>query len=71
MKYDYSKLTGLIIEKFKTRCNFADAMNMKKSSISMKLNNRAGFSQEEIIRAMELLEIPPCELDQYFFKQKI
>ncbi len=71
MKYDYSKLTGLIVEKFRTRYKFADAMNMKHSSISLKLNNQVGFSQEEIIKAMELLQIPPCELDQYFFKQKI
>ena len=71
MKYDYSKLTGLIVEKFRTRYKFAYAMNMKHSSISLKLNNQVGFSQEEIIKAMELLQIPPCELDQYFFKQKI
>ena len=71
MHYDYSKLIGKIVEKFNTRKNFATAMNMSITSASAKLNGKTQFRQDEIVRAVELLEIPAEEVKSYFFTLKV
>ena len=70
MGYDYSKLEGRIVEKFRTREKFAKALGITNKSISEKLNNKTIWKQPEISKAMELLSIPGDELESYFFKKK-
>ena len=70
MVYDYSKLEGRIVEKFRTRESFAKALGVTNKSISEKLNNKTIWKQPEISKAMELLSIPGDELESYFFKKK-
>ena len=60
MKYDYSKLIGKIAEYYKTR-----------RALSVKLNNKASFSQDEIEKACILLHIADIEIPLYFFTKKV
>lgn len=65
--YDYSKLNGRIVEIFGTQGKFSEAMELSERSISLKLNNRVPFSQNDIKKSAELLNIPIGEISDYFF----
>lgn len=67
MTYDYSELMGAIKAKFKTRSSFAVAMGMGESTLSLKLNNKAEWTQDEMKLAMDLLGKPYTEIPIYFF----
>lgn len=71
MSNDYSKLLGRITEKFGTQANFSQAMRLSERSISLKLNNKVSWKDEEIARAVELLEIDFNEIPLYFFKHEV
>ena len=66
MSFKYAKLSGRIKEKFKTQERFAEAMNMSPRSISLKLNNKREWKQNEIDKACELLEIQTSEIGEFF-----
>lgn len=66
MSFKYAKLSGRIKEKFKTQERFAEAMNMSPRSISLKLNNKREWKQNEIDKACELLEIQTSEIGKFF-----
>lgn len=68
--FDYSKLKGKIIEKFKTQGNFAAANQLSDRSMSLKLNNGIGLSQEEILKWCKLLDIEISDIPVYFFHVK-
>ena len=65
MSFKYAKLSGRIKEKFKTQERFAEAMNMSPRSISLKLNNKREWKQNEIDKACELLEIQTSEIGEF------
>lgn len=67
MVFNYSKLRGKIREVFKNEAKFAEAMGFSSATISAKLNNRLQFSQNEMNKACELLEIDKKEITVYFF----
>jgi len=69
--FDYSKLRGRIREIFKTESAFGRAMNLSHNTTSKKLNGRIQFTQNEIDRAIVLLEIPDDEISTYFFTLKV
>lgn len=69
--FNYSKLKGRIIEKFETQGKFADVNQLSDRSMSLKLNNGIGLSQEEILRWCELLDIDIAEIPQFFFNRKV
>lgn len=71
MSYDYSKLLGKIVEKFGKRSAFAKALNVSEHTLSMKLNSKISFKQEEIINACRLLGIDFEEIPAYFFVLKV
>ena len=71
MDYDYSKLTGKIKEIFGRQVAFAEAMGMGESTLSLKLNNRAEWSQAEMSKAMDLLLIDPADVRLYFFTHRV
>lgn len=66
--YDYSKLQGRIIEICKTKANFAKLMNLSERTISLKLNNKIYFKQNEIMKALGILELDINDIQIYFFK---
>ncbi len=67
MCFNYSALNGKIIEVYKTRANFAKALDLSERSLSLKLNNKVGWKQKEIAKAIELLKIDESEILLYFF----
>lgn len=67
MGYDYSKLNGKIVEVFGTRGNFAKQMGLSERTISLKLNNKVFWKQNEIQKAINLLNIQIKEMQDYFF----
>lgn len=71
MSYDYSKLKGKIKEKYETRDRFAKALGIGLSTLSLKLNNKAEWSQEEMRITLQLLGETPDSIDAYFFAHDI
>jgi hypothetical protein len=69
--FDYSKLRGRIREKFKTESAFGTAIGLSHNSLSKKLNGKIMFVQNEIDKAIVLLEIPDAEISTYFFTEKV
>lgn len=67
MPYNYSKLLGLITEKFGTQLKFAEAVGLSERSVSLKLNSKTGWKQSEIERACALLGLTTKDISAYFF----
>lgn len=70
MAFDYSKLRGRIVEKFDTQGAFAKAIGLSQRSLSLKLQGKLFFRQDEIERAINLLCIKKEDIDKYFFCSK-
>jgi len=68
--FDYSKLRGKIKEVFGTQAAFAAEVPMSTVSLSEKLNNKVQFSQKEIDKACDRLQIAKEEIPIYFFTPK-
>ena len=71
MDFNYDKLKGKIVERFGTQGNFAKALGVSERTLSLKLNNKIFFSQDEISKISNLLDIELEEIQDYFFKQKV
>ena len=69
--FDYSKLRGRIIEKCGSIEKFADAVGVSMTTMSLKLNNKAGISREDIITWAKILDIDISEYGVYFFTLKV
>ena len=67
MAYNYSKLIGRIVEKYGDRRAFAHVIGMSEASLSLRLNNKVPLKQSDIELMRESLEIPPEEINVYFF----
>lgn len=71
MVKDFSKLSGRIVEKFVTQSNFAVAMGLSERSISLKLNGKVNWKDDEIEKAITLLELNVEDIPVYFFTRKV
>lgn len=71
MAYDYSKLSGKIVEKFGTQLNFAKAMGLSERTISLKLNNQVTWKNTEISEAVGILGLKVEDIPEYFFVTKV
>lgn len=71
MSFDYSKLLGKIIEVYGTRAAFGDAMGWSNTTTTARLNNKAQWTQGEINRASDLLNIEDRDISTYFFTPKV
>lgn len=65
--YDYSKLCGRIIEICGTQSSFAKKMDLSERTISLKLNNKLPWKQNEMFRAIKVLELQISDIQHYFF----
>ena len=70
MQFDYSKLLGRLKERRMTQDDLARAIEINATTLSLKLNNRAFFSQIEIAKICALLEICNDDIGLYFFCPK-
>ena len=71
MAFDYSKLRGRIVEKYGSQTVFAKEFGISENSFSLKINNKSKFSSDDIVKAVELLDIPKSEVGIYFFTPKV
>jgi hypothetical protein len=69
--FDYSKLIGRIIEKFRTQSAFAAAMQLSANTWSKKINGYIDFKAGEIRKAVRLLGLTPGDIPKYFFTDKV
>lgn len=67
MAYTYNKLRGRIVEKYGSLTAFCEHIPISMNSLSKKMTGKTGFSQEDIEKWAELLDITPAEYAQYFF----
>ncbi len=67
MSFDYSKLRGIIREKFKTQEKFALELGISSASLSDKLNEKSDFSHSEIATSCKILGISAEHIKDYFF----
>ena len=71
MAFEYSKLKGRIVEIFKTQSNFAIAMGWSERTVSLKLNCKRSWKQNEICKAIKLLNLSSDDIQTYFFESKV
>lgn len=69
MAFNFSKLTGRIVEKYGSRRAFAEAYGVSENTISKKLNGKIAFTHDDVIKmsSAEFLDIPANEIHLYFF----
>ena len=70
MSFNYAKLRGKIREVFGSETALAEALGMSRSTMSMKMNGKTEWSQQEMLRVVELLGEPISEVNSLFFAQK-
>ena len=71
MSWDYSKLRGRIKEICGTQDVFADKIGIGRVSLSQRLNNALEFSQDEMFKSCDVLNIDKCDIPIYFFTPKV
>ena len=71
MKWNYRKLRGRIREICGTQEVFSELLGIGKVSLSKRLNNQLEFTQEEMYRACEILNINLVDLPLYFFTKEV
>lgn len=71
MPFDYSKLRGRIVEKYKNQSAFSKELGISERSLSLKLNGKIAWKQPEIIAAINLLELSKQDIQTYFFEEKV
>lgn len=69
--FDYGKLRGRIVEKYGSISKFGEQLDISRTSLDLKLNNKVDISRSEIITWSNLLEIEPTEYSAYFFTEKL
>jgi len=67
MPYNYNKIKGRIREKYGNQESFAKALGIGLSTLNLKLNNKTEWSQEEMTKALQLLEVDLNQINIYFF----
>lgn len=70
-EFDYTELRKKIREYGYTQETLSKALEMGRVSLNQRLNNILEFSNNEIIRCCELLEIDTSEIPNYFFVEKV
>lgn len=65
--FEYNKLRGRIVEKYRTLAHFAEVVGVSEVSMYNKIAGKTRFSQADIIRWCELLDIERDEIGSYFF----
>ena len=71
IEFDYSKLKGKITEVLETQSNYAKAIGLSETSVTNKLNNDVYFTQKEIEKSVEILNIAAEDISTYFFTKKV
>ena len=68
---DYSKLRGKIIEKCGSQKAFAELLGVTNTTLTLKINSKRYFTQQEILKSANILGISPEHISMYFFTKKV
>ena len=68
--FDYSRLSGRIVEVCGSQRVFSEKMGLSQPTISKKTNGKAEWTQSEITDACDILGIKKNEIPSYFFSIK-
>lgn len=71
MSYDYSRLRGKIVEICKTNREFAKQIGLSERTVSLKLNNLAPFTQQDIEKSVKVLNLTADDVQDYFFTKEV
>lgn len=71
MQFDFSKLLGRIKECGYTQERLAEEIVMTKTTLNLKLNNKANFTLPEMEKIRKVLRIAVEEIGAYFFTLKV
>ena len=71
MQYAYNMLRGRIVEKCGNQGKFTKKMGLSDRSVSMKLSGQRQWTQKDIVRACDVLDIPYAEIPAYFFAPEV
>jgi DNA-binding Xre family transcriptional regulator len=65
------KTFGRVREKIKIKygnlLDFSEEIGINKATLSKKMNGKSEWTRSEIEKICSLLEIPTCEIGEYFF----
>ena len=67
MVRNYTQLVGAIYYKYGSKSKFADKMRVSRPTLDKKLSGESQWTQAEISRACELLDIEKNKIPDYFF----
>lgn len=67
IEFDYTKLRKKIKEKGYTLDSFGKALGMCHTTITHKLSNKYRWTNEEIFKACQILDINLEDISEYFF----
>lgn len=67
MTFKTDKLRGRIVEKFGDQKTFAEALGMTEAMLSRLLNSGKDWKGTFLLKAIDLLEIPSSQVNDYFF----
>lgn len=71
MKPNYNKLIGRMVEIYGSRSKAAEAFGISRSAMSLKLNGKTQFSQEDMRRACKVFRFPAQDIPTYFFANEV
>lgn len=71
MAKDFSKLKGLIYEKFKNQAAFCEEIGKPKDWLSRRLSGQTEFNADDIILVVNTLNIDPQNIHLYFFSLNV
>ena len=68
-KFNYSKLKGRITEKCGTQKAFAELLGITEGTLTSKLQGHTYFTQAEIFRSINILDLESVSITPYFFAE--
>ncbi len=69
--FDYNKLKGRIKEKCGTNSKFAELLGCSNNTMSAKINHLSEFTQGEIVKSINILELKREDIPSYFFTSTV
>lgn len=67
ISYEYNKLRGRIVERYRSQAAFSEAIGISKNAFSRKMKGLTQFSQTDIEMLCDMLDIKRSEIGDFFF----
>ncbi len=69
--FDQSKLRGKIVEKCGSIDQFAAKLSITPTTAGRKLSGKSEWTQDQMIKACAVLDIPTTDIPAYFFARQV